>query len=100
MFLMIAYVAVGLAGEVACATETLAGADRIEVKDVSTDADQASKKPVTVVDHCYTCVPLVMPPPVLVVEPTARSIPPTFATSTFVLETHPGLDTPPPKYRT
>jgi len=64
-------------------------------------SEQDSKKPaVTVVDHCYTCVPLIVPPPVLVAEPAAKSVPPTYATPTFLLENHPALDTPPPKYRT
>lgn len=110
VLLTVAYVVVGFAGEIACAGETLASADRIEVADAlantdqdNTDqdkADQGSKKPVTVVDHCYTCVPLLIPAPVLVAEPAAKAAPPAYATPTFLLEDHPGLDTPPPKYRT
>lgn len=102
--LTIAYVLVGVAGEFACAEETLMSVEQVEqleLGDVSGKADQDSKKPaVTVVDHCYTCVPLLVPPPVLVAEPAAKSAPPTYATPTFLLEDHPGLDTPPPKYRT
>lgn len=103
VFLAVAYVVVGFAGEISCAGESLASADQIEIADApaGTDqgrTDQGSKKPVTVVDHCYTCVPLLIPPPVLVAEPAAKSIPPGYAAPTFLLEDHPGLDTPPPKY--
>ena len=105
VLLTLTYVMVGFAGEIACAGETLGSADRIEIADVpaNTDqgkADQGSKKPVSVVDHCYTCVPLLIPPPVLVAEPAAKAVPPAYATPTLLLEDHPGLDTPPPRYRT
>ncbi|MGT2502673.1 hypothetical protein ACVOMS_21230 [Bradyrhizobium guangxiense] len=60
-----------------------------------------SKKPaVTVVDHCYTCVPLLLPPPLLVIEPAGKSVSPDYATPTFAVEDHPRLDPPPPKYWT
>jgi hypothetical protein len=105
VLLTLAYVVVGFTGEISCASESLASADQIEIADASakTDqgkTDQGSKKPVTVVDHCYTCVPLLIPPPVLVAEPAAKSVPLAYAAPTFLLEDHPGLDTPPPKYRT
>lgn len=100
VLLTVAYVAVGFAGEISCASETLASADEIEIADSPAKTEQGSKKPVTVVDHCYTCVPLLIPPPVLVAEPAAKSVPLAYATPTFLLEDHPGLDTPPPKYRT
>ncbi|MBR0965625.1 hypothetical protein JQ554_15130 [Bradyrhizobium diazoefficiens] len=110
VLLTLTYVVVGFAGEIACAGETLASADRIEVADApantdqgNTDqgkADQGSRKPATVVDHCYTCVPLLIPAPVLVAEPAAKAALPAYATPKFLIEDHPGLDTPPPKYRT
>ena len=104
VLLTVAYVVVGFAGEISCAGEALASADQIEIADASAMADQdktdqGSKNPVTVVDHCYTCVPLLIPPPVLVAEPVTKSVLLTYATSMFLLEDHPGLDTPPPKYR-
>ena len=104
VLLTVAYVVVGFAGEISCASETLANADQIEIGDASakTDqgkTDQGSKKPAVVVDHCYTCVPLLIPPPILVAGPFAKPVPLTFATPMFLLEDHPGLDTPPPKYR-
>ena len=103
--LAFAYIIVGIAGEIACAEETLASVEQVgqvELAAAPGKADQDSKKPaVTVVDHCYTCVPLLVPPPVLVAEPAAKSVPLTYATPTSLLEDHPGLDTPPPrKYRT
>lgn len=102
--LTIAYVLVGVAGEIACAEETpsiVEQAAQLELGGSFGKADEDSKKPaVTVVDHCYTCVPLLLPPPLLVVEPAAKSVSPDYATPTFTLEEHPGLDTPPPKYRT
>ena len=100
VLLTVAYVVVGFSGEISCASETLASAEQFEIADSPAKTDQGSKKPVTVVDHCYTCAPLVIPPPVLVAEPAAKSVPPTFATPVFLLEDHPGIDTPPPKYRT
>ena len=102
--LTIAYVLVGVAGEIACAEETPAAVElaaQLELGDLPGKADQDSKKPaVTVVDHCYTCVPLLLPQAVLVAEPAGKSVSPVYAAPTFLLEEHPGLDTPPPKYRT
>jgi hypothetical protein len=97
VLLTVAYIVVGFAGEISCASETLASVDQIDIGDASAKSDQGSKKPVTVVDHCYTCVPLLVPPPVLVAEPAAKSVSPAYDTPTFLLEDHPGLDTPPPK---
>lgn len=104
VLLTVAYVVIGVAGEISCASETLASADQVEIADAPVEAspgktDQESKKPVTVVDHCCTCVPLLIPPPIPVADPMAKPVSPTFATPVFLLEDHPGLDTPPPKYR-
>lgn len=99
-FLTLAYLIVGIAGEVSCAEETLAVADQVMLDGDQDKADQGVRKSVTVVDHCYTCVPLLLPPPVLFVEPSAKPAALAFATPTFLLEDHPGLDTPPPKWLT
>jgi hypothetical protein len=98
--LTIAYVTVGIAGEIACAQETFEAADQVTAEAPRDKADQGTKKSVTVVDHCYTCVPLLIPPPVLVAEPSAKPAALAFTTPTFRLEDHPGLDTPPPKLLT
>ncbi|KWV47132.1 hypothetical protein AS156_19870 [Bradyrhizobium macuxiense] len=93
-----AYILVGIGGEISCAEETLEVAGQV-VADVAQDkADQGTKKSVTVVDHCYTCVPLLLPAPVLIVAPQAKPMAPAFTTPMFILEDHPRLDTPPPKY--
>lgn len=99
VFLTVAYVVVGVAGEISCAEETLANAGQVEVDGALGKVDEGSKKP-AVVDHCYTCVPLLIPVPVLVAEPAAEPVPLTFATPRFLLEDYPGLDTPPPKRQT
>jgi hypothetical protein len=95
--LTLSYVIVGIAGEIACAQETLESADRITVNAPRDKADQGTKKSVTEVDHCYTCVPLLLPPPVLVAEPSEKPAALAFTTPMFLLEDHPALDTPPPK---
>ena len=95
--LMVAYVVVGIGGEISCARETLENASQVELDGAPGKADQGTQKSTGVVDHCYTCVPLVIPAPVVVAEPSARTAGPTFATPTFRLEDHPGLETPPPK---
>lgn len=99
VLLAVAYVVVGVGGEISCAEEQEPAtvSDQFMAEAPANKADQDSKKPVTVVDHCYTCVPLLLPTPALVVEPAARPAALTFTTPTFVLEDHPRLDTPPPK---
>lgn len=102
-FLAMAYVVVGVGGEISCAGETLKTAGQVvmgvaqDAADVAQDKTGQGTKAVTVVDHCYTCVPLLLPAPVLVAEPTAKPAAPAFATPVFFLEDHPRLDTPPPK---
>lgn len=98
-FLAMAYVVVGIGGEISCAGEQEQAtiSDQFVAEGLRTKADRDSGKPVTVVDHCYTCVPLLLPSPASVVEPAARPVTLTFTTPTFVLEDHPRLDTPPPK---
>jgi hypothetical protein len=115
VLLTVTYVIVGIAGEIACAGETLGRADEIAIVDAAVKADQGkadqgkadqgktdqgSNKTVTVNDHCYTCVPLLLPPALLVAEPAAKSVSPAYATPTSLLDDQPGLDTPPPKHRT
>lgn len=100
VFLTVAYIVVGFVGEISCAEETLASADRVEAGDAPAKADQGSKKPTVVVDHCYTCIPVLLPAPVLLAEPTATPVALSFMTPTFLLEDYPGLDTPPPKHWT
>lgn len=101
----VAYLLVGFAGEVSCAAETLelsnaSIANSSEVNAVTEKSDEGSKQAPTVVEHCYTCVPLLMPALVLVAEPSAQPAKLFFQAPMFILEDHPGLDTPPPKHLT
>jgi hypothetical protein len=101
--LAVAYLLVGFSGEVWCAEETLEIGNATiavssEVNAATEKSDEGSKKAPTVVEHCYTCVPLLIPAPVLVAEPSAQPVRASFPAPMFVLEDHPGLDTPPPKH--
>jgi hypothetical protein len=98
--LVAAYVIVGFSGEISCAEETLATVSSVEASALTSKSDEGSKKAPEVVEHCYTCVPLLLPAPVLVTEPSAAPVKLSFEAPTFLLEDHPGLDTPPPKHLT
>ncbi len=100
VLLAAAYVMVGVAGEISCAKETLATASSLNANAVTDKSDKGSKKAPEIVEHCYTCVPLLLPAPVLVAEPSAEPVELSFEAPTLLLEDHPGLDTPPPKHRT
>lgn len=68
--LAVAYLLVGFAGEISCAEETLeiANANIASSSKVNTateKSEEGAKKAPTVVAHCYTCVPLLMPALVL-----------------------------------
>jgi hypothetical protein len=98
--LVATYVIVGFGGEISCAEETLATANFLDASAVTDKSDEGSKKTPTVVEHCYTCAPIVMPALVPVAEPSAEPVKLSFEAPTFLLEDHPGLDTPPPKHLT
>jgi hypothetical protein len=103
--LAVAYLLVGFAGEVSCAEETLEVANASiaissEVNAATEKSDEGSKKAPAVVEHCYTCVPLLVPALVLVAEPSAQLVRLSFQAPMFLLEDHPRLDTPPPKHLT
>jgi hypothetical protein len=102
--LAVTYLLVGLGGEISCAEETLEAASSAsislpEASAATEKSEQGSQKAPTVVEHCYTCVPLLLPAPVLVAEPSAGPARLAFASVPFLVEDHPGLDTPPPKHR-
>jgi len=96
--LVATYVIVGFGGEISCAEETLATANSLDASAVTDKSDEGSKRTPTVVDHCYTCAPVVMPALIPVAEPSAEPVKLSFVTPAFLLEDHPGLDTPPPKH--
>jgi hypothetical protein len=96
--LVAAYVIVGFGGEISCAGESLIPGTSADAIVVADRANEGSKYAPTTVEHCYTCVPVVMPVLVPVAEPLARPIKLSFAAPMLLLEDHSGLDTPPPKY--
>jgi hypothetical protein len=98
ILLAAAYLMVGFAGEISCAEETLPAAASLDASAGLATTNEGSKKAPEVVEHCYTCVPLLMPALVLVAQPSAKPVKLSFEAPTFLLEDHPGLDTPPPKY--
>ncbi len=92
------YLIVGVGGEVLCAEETPPAAASFDASARLATRDEGSKKTPMVVEHCYTCAPVVMPALVPVAEPSAEPIKLSFEAPTFLLEDDPGLDTPPPKH--
>jgi hypothetical protein len=100
VFLAISYVLVGVGGEISCAEETLEANGAALVAGTAENPDEGLNKATPVAEHCYTCIPIVLPAPLLVGVPSADPAEVSFATPTFWLEDYPGLDTPPPKHRT
>lgn len=95
---MAVYVIVGFGGEVSCAEETLASLSLVDASAQTNKSDEGSKKAPDLIEHCYTCVPLLTPPPVLVTEPSAEPATLSFEDPTFLLEDPPAIDTPPPRH--
>ena len=98
--LVATYVIVGFGGEVSCAEESLTNGTSSGIIVVADRSDEGSKQTPLTVEHCYTCAPVVMPVLVPVGEPLAEPVKLSFDAPMFVLEDHPGLDTPPPKHLT
>ncbi|EIG62849.1 hypothetical protein [Bradyrhizobium sp. WSM1253] len=93
------YVLVGFGGEIACAEEALEAAP-YSTADASVGSDKSDvdgKKTPTVVDHCYSCVPLTIPAAASVCAPATLSGIVSFRCSTVVALEVRLLDTPPPK---
>ena len=100
VLLVAAYVIVGFGGEISCAEESLIPGTSADAIVVADRTSEGSKQAPTIVEHCYTCAPVVMPVLVPVAEPSAQLIKLSFDAPMFLLEDHPGLDTPPPKHLT
>jgi hypothetical protein len=93
------YVLVGFGGEISCAEEALESIP-FSTADVGADfgkADVDGKKTPTVVDHCYTCVPLTIPVVATLSAPAVVSGIVFFRCSTILALEARLLDTPPPK---
>jgi hypothetical protein len=97
-FLAAAYIVVGFAGEISCAEEYLIQPLLpIGASVASEKAEEGSKKTPTVVEHCYTCVPITMPAAAQVSEPVSVSVDLSFPSDAFVVVEVRLLDPPPPK---
>ena len=98
VFLMAAYVLVGFAGEISCAEESSGvPKESISADVISDKADPNTKKSPTVVDHCYTCAPVVIPVAAAVCIQSSLSGAMSFGCSTIPALEARLLDTPPPK---
>ena len=95
-----AYVVVGFGGEISCAEESLEAGISFDVNASPDKADQGSKKTATVVDHCYTCIPLTIPVSAQVSEPPGVSVDLSFPSDTILVVEARLLDPPPPKTST
>ncbi|UGV24661.1 hypothetical protein E0H22_02555 [Rhodopseudomonas boonkerdii] len=93
-----AYLVVGFAGEIACA-EDLSTSVPVGIS-TAEKTDEGSKKTPTVVDHCYSCVPLTVPAAVAVYEPLSMSAQISFPNETVLVLEARLPDPPPPKFLT
>lgn len=98
VLLVAMYVIVGFGGEISCAEEALATANSLDASAVTDRSDEGAKKTPAVVEHCYTCAPVVIPALPPVAELLAVPVKLSFEAPTLLLEDYPGLDTPPPKH--
>jgi hypothetical protein len=98
--LVAAYLIVGFGGEISCAEESLSTDTSLDVSAVSVKADKGSKKAPTVVEHCYTCVPLTIPAAIQVSEPVGVTVGLSFPSDPIVVVEKRLLDPPPPKIST
>lgn len=67
--LVATYVIVGFGSEISCAEGSLIPGTSADVIVVADRANEGSKQAPTIVEHCYTCAPVVMPVLVPVAEP-------------------------------
>lgn len=93
------YVLVGFGGEISCAEEALEiiPSSTADATAGSDKADIDGKKTPTVVNHCYSCVPLTIPVAASVCAPAALSGVVSSGGSTVVALEARLLDTPPPR---
>jgi hypothetical protein len=99
-FLAVMYLVVGFAGEISCAEESLITSSPIRTSAASDKADEGSKKTLTVVEHCYTCVPITIPAAAQISEPLCVSVNLSFPSDAVIVIEAPLIDPPPPKTST
>ena len=98
--LVATYLIVGFGGEISCAQESVSTDSSRDLSVVPAKAEEGSKQAPTVVEHCYTCVPLTIPAAVQISVPVGVTVGLSFPNdSTVVVEKH-FLDPPPPKLST
>lgn len=98
--LVATFLIVGFGGEVSCAEESITTGISFDVSAVQDKADQDSKKTATVVEHCYTCVPLTIPAAVQIALPASASVGRSFPSDPIIAVEKRLLDPPPPKTST
>lgn len=98
--LVVAYLVVGFGGEISCAKESLSTEASLDLSAASAGAEEGSKKAPTVVEHCYTCVPLTIPAAIQIFEPVGVSVGLSFRSNSIIVVERRFLDPPPPKTST
>jgi hypothetical protein len=98
-FLAAAYLVVGFAGEISCAEESLITSP-IPTSAASDKSDEGSKKTPTVVEHCYSCVPMTIPAAAQISEPVSVSVGLSFPSDVMIVIEALLIDPPPPKTST
>jgi hypothetical protein len=99
-FLAAAYLVVGFGGEISCAEESLITSAPVSTAAASDKADEGSKKTPSVVEHCYTCVPITLPAAAQISEPVSVSVHLSFPSDVIGVVEARLLDPPPPKTST
>lgn len=93
------YLFVGIAHNLACFDQAVASSFAIEnISDASDNGGEKSS--VATCDHCPTCVPAVMPAPLVAAVPSALPAEPVVAAASGLITGQSWLDTPPPRILT
>lgn len=102
LLLALTYLFVGLGHASFCTEGAIAATIASEMSAAPSDGSDngdAAKAPV-LAEHCPICTPVVMPTPLPMASPMEHPLKIAFAAPRRLLEDHPKLDTPPPKYLT
>lgn len=97
-FFAVAYLWVGFVGEIVCASEAISIGSRFDVNVAANDVDEGTKGTPTVVDHCYSCVPITVAEATQVPVPANAPIGLSFSVHTIGIWDTRLLDPPPPKH--
>ena len=94
-FLAAVYLVVGFAGEISCAEESLITSTPIRISVALDKTDEGSTKTLTVVEHCYTCVPITIPAATQISEPVSVSVDLSFPSDAIIVIEALLIDPPP-----